>query len=61
MDILVRPLVSSYKTSWQVLIGRHRVTFRNEKEATEFVAALEKRLSAEHVLPQTALRNLAAG
>ncbi len=52
MDISVQPLASlSQPFSWQVQMGRHQVTFRTEDEARGFVQALEKRISAEHLLP----------
>ncbi|MCQ2030741.1 hypothetical protein EA797_15640 [Stutzerimonas zhaodongensis] len=51
MDIQVRPLTSFEGSNWEVLMGRNKVTFRNEAEARAFVELLESRLSAPHHLP----------
>ncbi len=54
MDIQVRPLTSFEGSSWEVRMGRNKVTFRSESEARAFVELLESRLSAAHHLPDLA-------
>lgn len=51
MNILIRPLTLSNGNGWQVRLDQHSVTFRTESEARGFVATLEARLQAPHVLP----------
>jgi hypothetical protein len=52
MNILIRPVTTSRDTSWQVRMDQHAVSFRSEAEAQAFVATLQARLQAPHVLPR---------
>lgn len=52
MHILVRPSASHKGLCWQVCLDQLAVDFRNEQEARRFVATLEARLRAPHVLPR---------
>lgn len=53
MNILIRALQGPLDTHWQVSLGKHHVSFRSEGEARQFVATLEARVQAPHVLPGT--------
>ncbi|BCD84905.1 hypothetical protein PSm6_13120 [Pseudomonas solani] len=59
MNVIVRPLRTTQGNSWQVCMDQHAVSFRSEAEAQRFVATLEARLKAPHVLPE--LKQRAAG
>lgn len=52
MNILIKPLQTAQGQRWQVQMDQHGVSFTNEAEARAFVATLESRLRAPHVLPQ---------
>ncbi|AYC31488.1 hypothetical protein D3880_03355 [Pseudomonas cavernae] len=55
MKILVSPLTPPHgQRAWQVHLDQHAVGFRSEAEARQFVATLEARLRAPHVLPERA-------
>ncbi|MCO6056624.1 hypothetical protein NG726_08035 [Pseudomonas sp. MOB-449] len=56
MKILVRPTTTLQGAGWQVCLDQHAVSFRSEAEARRFVAVLEERLRAPHVLPDGARR-----
>lgn len=56
MKVIVRPLRTTQGNSWQVCMDQHAVSFRSEAEAQRFVATLEARLKAPHVLPEPARR-----
>lgn len=56
MNILIRPLSKTRGNCWQVSMDQHTVSFRSETEARCFVATLEARLRAPHVLPRAAQR-----
>ena len=49
MKVLLRK--ASQGDGWQVLMDRHRVSFRSEEEARAFLATLQARLQAPHPLP----------
>lgn len=51
MKIVVQPQNQSGERLWQVRLDQHRVSFRSEEEANQFVTKLEARLRAPHVLP----------
>lgn len=51
MKIVVQPYDQGGERLWQVRLDQHRVSFRSEAEAQQFVARLEARLLAPHVLP----------
>jgi hypothetical protein len=51
MNLLIQPL-NQPPGCWQVCLDQHRVTFRSEAEARQFVATLQARLQAPHSLPQ---------
>lgn len=51
MNILIKPLQTAQGQRWQVQMDQHGVSFTSESEARTFVATLEKRLHAPHVLP----------
>ena len=59
MNILIRPLTLAQGNGWQVRMDQHAVSFRTEGEARNFVATLEARLHAPHLLPR--LEQRAAG
>lgn len=52
MNILIKPLQTTQGPRWQVQMDQHGVSFTSEAEARAFVATLENRLRAPHVLPQ---------
>lgn len=52
MDIHIRELTTGAGVRWQVCLDRHGVSFRSEREALDFVATLQSRLSAPHALPR---------
>lgn len=56
MDIRIRALKGPLGTHWQVSLDRHQVSFRSESEARQFVATLEARVQAPHVLPAAGQR-----
>lgn len=56
MNIVIRPLTMARGNCWQVSMDQHSVSFRSETEARDFVATLEARLRAPHVLPREAQR-----
>lgn len=56
MNILIRPPSMAKGSSWQVRMNQHAVNFRSEGEARSFVATLEARLRAPHVLPRAEQR-----
>ena len=56
MNILIRPLTLAKGTCWQVRMDQHAVSFRSEHEARSFVATLQARLQAPHVLPRLGQR-----
>ena len=56
MKILITALARSQDCQWQVQLDRQAVNFRSEAEARAFVATLEARLRAPHVLPRESLR-----
>lgn len=51
MKIVVRPARTARQNCWQVCLDQHVVSFRSEAEAQRFVATLQARLQAPHVLP----------
>ncbi|SHN07468.1 hypothetical protein [Phytopseudomonas punonensis] len=51
MDIQVCAVKGPLGTCWQVRLGKHQVSFRNEDEARQFVATLQVRVQAPHTLP----------
>ncbi len=51
MNLVIQP-VNQPQGSWQVRFDQHRVTFRSEAEARQFVATLQARLQAPHSLPR---------
>lgn len=51
MNISILPLNKPEGPCWQVSFASHRVTFRSEAEASQFVATLQARLQAPHPLP----------
>lgn len=51
MKIVVQPQNQGGERLWQVRLDQHRVSFRSEEEAHQFVARLEARLRAPHALP----------
>lgn len=51
MNISILPLNKPEGPCWQVSFASHRVSFRSEAEARQFVATLEARLRAPHPLP----------
>lgn len=51
MNIQLQPLGPHEDTNWQVRMNEHVITFRTERQARAFVATLEARLAAPHVLP----------
>ena len=56
MKIGMNALSKPQGRAWQVCLDQHSVTFRSEAEARAFVATLEARLRAPHVLPRESLR-----
>ncbi|UVE18378.1 hypothetical protein NVV93_02950 [Pseudomonas sp. LS44] len=57
MEIFVSPLTPPHgQQAWQVHLDQHAVGFRSEAEARQFVATLEARLQAPHVLPEQPAR-----
>lgn len=56
MNISILPLNKPEGPCWQVSFASHRVSFRSETEARQFVATLETRLKAPHRLPSDAQR-----
>ncbi len=52
MKIELHTLSKPLGYSWQVCLDQHSVSFRSEAEARAFVATLEARLRAPHVLPR---------
>ncbi|TDJ78510.1 hypothetical protein E2H86_02610 [Pseudomonas putida] len=54
MKIVVSASNQSPTPRWQVRLDEHVVNFRSEAEARAFVATLETRLNAPHVLTQQA-------
>lgn len=52
MKIELNALSKPQGRAWQVCLDQHSVTFRSEAEARAFVATLEARLHAPHVLPR---------
>ncbi|WP_165496942.1 hypothetical protein [Phytopseudomonas dryadis] len=51
MDIRILTLTEPQGQRWQVVVDKHKISFRSEEEARQFVATLEARLRAPHVLP----------
>jgi len=56
MNISILPLNKLEGPCWQVSFASHRVSFRSEAEARQFVATLQARLQAPHRLPGDAQR-----
>lgn len=54
MKIVVSTSKRHPNCPWQVQLDQHVVSFRSEAEARAFVALLETRLKAPHVLKQDA-------
>ncbi|MHC6227564.1 hypothetical protein ACYU03_22825 [Pseudomonas sp. X10] len=52
MKIVVSASSPNPKSSWQVQLDQHVVSFRSEAEARRFVATLQSRLQAPHPLKQ---------
>ncbi|MFB4394065.1 MULTISPECIES: hypothetical protein [unclassified Pseudomonas] len=52
MKIVVSTSKRHPNCPWQVQLDQHVVSFRSEAEARAFVAVLETRLNAPHVLRQ---------
>jgi hypothetical protein len=50
MNLVIQPL-NQPQGCWQGRLEQHRVTFRSEAEARQFVATLQARLQAPHSLP----------
>ncbi|HUE94549.1 hypothetical protein [Pseudomonas sp.] len=51
MNLVIQP-VNQPQGCWQVHFDQHRVTFRSEAEARQFVSTLQARLQAPHSLPR---------
>lgn len=51
MKVVIQPVHQATGQHWQVRLDQHSVSFRSEAEARQFVATLEARLRAPHVLP----------
>ncbi|WP_137974167.1 hypothetical protein [Pseudomonas sp. F(2018)] len=51
MNIDIHQVKTAEGTRWQVSLDQHRVSFRNEAEARDFVRVLQTRLKAPHPLP----------
>lgn len=54
MKILLNELAKPQGSHWQVQMDQHVVTFRSEAEARAFIATLQARLQAPHVIARTA-------
>ncbi|MGE7994182.1 hypothetical protein ACQKPE_24850 [Pseudomonas sp. NPDC089554] len=54
MKIVVSTSKRNPNCPWQVQLDQHVVSFRSEAEARAFVALLETRLKAPHILRQDA-------
>lgn len=52
MKIVVQLQNQGGERLWQVRLDQHSVSFRSEEEARQFVATLQARLRAPHVLPE---------
>lgn len=60
MKIQLDPPQQPARPLWQVHLDQHRVSFRSEAEARQFIATLESRLSAPHALPGSSLQRRSA-
>lgn len=60
MKIAIEQCNQGGECRWQVLLDQHRVSFRSEAQARQFVSTLESRLRAPHWLPEESMQRHAS-